>query len=163
MISYKPARSGSAHVVIPTVMSLAGLVAVTGAFNQHTFAPAVLQLVGVAILAGAVLIVNRFSAATYLYTVDEDTPDLLCVYRIAGKRKTPVISADLGSAISVRELTPDNSAKTPGSRRVNCCLNIFPKRRAAVLFDSDGSLSELLLEVDDEFLQTLIGRISAGS
>lgn len=159
MISYKPPREGSAHIVLPLALILCGLTAMLGAGYQKSFAPTILQTVGLVFLAASVIVINRYSTATYLYTLDEETPGLLCVHKIVGKKKTTPITADMSTAVGVRILTPEDHGRTPGARRVNMCLNLFPRKRMAILFRRGEDLTELVIETDDIFFAEIESRI----
>ena len=162
MISFKPSRQGSAHVVLPLTLILCGLTALLGAAYQTAFAPAILQAVGFLLLGSSIPVLNRYTLATFLYTVGEETPDLLCVRRIMGKSRTTPVTADLNTAVGVRILTPEDHARPSGARRVNMCLNMFPKKRMAITFLQDGVTTELVLETDDEFyseIEDMINKI----
>ena len=153
MVSYKPGRQGSAHLVLPMTLTLCGLIALLGAVYQHTFAPAILQAVGFLLLGGAVFVINRYAVPTFIYTLDEETPGLLCIHRLTGKKKTTPITADMRLAESVRVLTDGSHAKPDGAKRVNMCLNIFPQKRMAILFRDGETLTELVIETDDSFFE----------
>ena len=159
MISYKPSRTGYAHVIVPLVLILCGLSAVFGSTWQNAYAPALLQLLGFAALSGAIFFINRYSITTFVYTVDEETPGLLCVYRITGKKKTVAASVDLKSAVGARLITPDSAKKAPGTRRLNCCLNLFPAKRAVITYGPKKSPVELVIETDDAFFEEIEKRI----
>lgn len=162
MVSFKPARSGSAHIALPAGLVLCGLSALLGAAYKNVFYPALLQAIGFVLLGAAVLAINRYSLPTFIYTVDEETPELLCVHRIVGKKKQTPITADLRLAVSVRMLTAEQHSKPSGARRVNLCLNVFPGKRMAILFRDKGRPTELVLETDDDFFHEIEKRVNAG-
>ena len=162
MISFKPSRRGSVHLVLPLTMILCGMVAFIGAACGYTAAPSVLWAVGAAALAGSVPIILRYTLATFVYTIDEETPGLLCVHRYTGGKKTTPVTADLRFARGVRLLTPDGRAAARGTGRVNMCLNLFPERRMAIAFETDGRICELILETDAEFFAEVEKRVRSG-
>ena len=157
MISYKPARHDRAHIVLPLLLMLAGSVALFGAALAVSFMPAVLQAAGLALFAVAVFIITRYSLCTVYYTIGEDSPDLLCVYRITGNKKTVPISVDLTTSRSV--IRVGENYEKQGKRRVNMCLNIFPRERVAILFGEGADSVELLIEADDVFFDEIVQRI----
>ena len=161
MQSYKPSRIGRVHIVLPLALIFCGVAAVCGSSMQHTFAPMILQLVGVAALAAAIYVINRYSLTTFLYTVDEETPNLLCVYRIVGKKKVIAATADLAAA-SVRFVeksgavaVPAEGGVNPGAeddgKKVNLCLNVFPAATAHVTLDTPYGRRTLVIECDEAF------------
>ncbi len=162
MISYKPSRRGSVHLVLPLAMDLCGVVAFLGAAYGNTAAPSVLWAIGVLSVVGSVPVILRYTLSTFVYTVDEETPGLLCVHKYTVKRKTTPVTADLGLARGVRMLTPDDRAPARGAGRVNMCLNLFPERRMAVTFEIDGRITELVIETDAEFFAVIEKRIASG-
>ena len=151
MKDFKPSRIGRTHIVLPLVLIFAGLVAIFGASWQHTFMPAILQAVGVLCLAYSIFVVNRYSLTAFIYTIGEDSPDLLCVYRINGKKKKIDLTVDLSLAVSAVRAKDGVFPKARGVRRVSRCLNIFPEDRAIITIKSGDDVTELIIEVDDEF------------
>lgn len=157
MISYKPSRCNNAHIYIPLLLILAGFVALFGSVAVNAAIPAIMQFVGLAFLSVAVFIINRYSLTTFCYTIDEDTPDLFQVHRITGRKQTVPISVDLTTARSIRRI--DENSKPEAKRRVNMCLNLFPREKAAILFGEDGDSVELLIEADHIFFAQIEERI----
>ncbi len=153
MISYKPSRCNNAHIYLPLLFILAGCVALLGASAVNALIPAVMQAVGVLLLSVAVFIMTRYSLSTVYYTVGEDTPDLFQVHKINGRRPTIPISVDLKSARKIYR--PDENTKSEAKRRVNMCLNIFPKEKAAILFGEGKDSVELLIEADAIFFEQI--------
>ena len=157
MISYKPSRCNNAHIVLPLLLILAGVVAILGSTGIKVFVPAVLQGIGVLLFSIATYIINRYSLTTVYYTIGEDTPDLLCVHRITGNKKTTPVSVDLAKARSVTRM--EEGFESQAKRRVNMCLNIFPRERVAILFGEGTESTELIIEADDIFFEQIRERI----
>jgi len=159
MISYKPSRCNNAHIYIPLSLMLAGCVALMSASAVNALVPAVMQAVGIVLFTAAVFIMTRYSLSTVYYTVGEDTPDLLQVHKITGKRPSIPISVDLKTARKIYR--PDENTKSEAKRRVNMCLNILPKEKAAILFGDGKDSVELIIEADAIFFKQIeehIGR-----
>ena len=157
MISYKPSRCNNAHIYLPLMLMLAGCVAIFGASAVNALVPAIMQGVSIILFTAAVFILNRYSLTTVYYTVGEDTPDLLQVHKINGKRPSIPISVDLKTARKIYR--PDENTPSEAKRRVNMCLNLFPKEKAAILFGDGKDSVELLIEADDVFFDEIVQRI----
>ena len=149
MISYKPSRCNNAHIYLPLALMLAGCVAMIGASAVNALVPAIMQGVGIVLFTVAVFIMTRYSLSTVYYTVGEDTPDLLQVHKINGKRPSIPISVDLKTARKIYR--PDENTPSEAKRRVNMCLNLFPKEKAAILFGDGKDSVELIIEADAMF------------
>lgn len=149
MISYKPSRVNNAHIYVPLLLMLAGCVALFGASAVNALIPAIMQAVGIGLFTAAVFIMTRYSLTTVYYTVGEDTPNLLQVHKINGKRPSVPISVDLKTARKIYR--PDENTRSEAKRRVNMCLNLFPKEKAAILFGDGKDSVELLIEADEIF------------
>ena len=153
MISYKPSRCNNAHIYLPLMLMLAGCVAIFGASAVNALVPAIMQGVSIILFTAAVFILNRYSLTTVYYTVGEDTPDLLQVHKINGKRPSIPISVDLETARKIYR--PDENTPSEAKRRVNMCLNLFPKEKAAILFGDGKDSVELLIEADAIFFEQI--------
>ncbi len=153
MISYKPSRCNNAHIYLPLLFMLAGCVALLGASAVNALVPAIMQAVGIVFFTVAVFIMTRYSLSTVYYTIGEDTPDLLQVHKINGRKPSIPISVDLKSARKIYR--PDKSTRSEAKRRVNMCLNILPKEKAAILFGDGKDSVELLIEADAIFFEQI--------
>ena len=153
MISYKPSRCNNAHIYLPLLFMLAGFVALLGASAVNALVPAIMQAVGIVFFTVAVFIMTRYSLSTVYYTIGEDTPDLLQVHKINGRKPSIPISVDLKSARKIYR--PDESTRSEAKRRVNMCLNILPKEKAAILFGDGKDSVELLIEADAIFFEQI--------
>ena len=165
MQSYKPSRIGKAHIILPLGLIFCGIAAVCGSSMQHTFAPMILQVVGAAALVGAIWVINRYSVPTFLYTVDEETPDLLCVYRIVGKKKVTAATADLklarvkyveGGAAAVPAVEGGRpEPEIDEGKKINLCLNMFPAATAHITLAAADGNRTLIIECDAGFFAEL--------
>lgn len=153
MISYKPSRCNNAHIYLPLLFMLAGFVALLGASAVNALVPAIMQAVGIVFFTVAVFIMTRYSLSTVYYTIGEDTPDLLQVHKINGRKPSIPISVDLKSARKIYR--PDENTRSEAKRRVNMCLNILPKEKAAILFGDGKDSVELLIEADAIFFEQI--------
>ncbi len=153
MISYKPSRCNNAHIYLPLLFMLAGFVALLGASAVNALVPAIMQAVGIVLFTVAVFIMTRYSLSTVYYTIGEDTPDLLQVHKINGRKPSIPISVDLKSARKIYR--PDENTRSEAKRRVNMCLNILPKEKAAILFGDGKDSVELLIEADAIFFEQI--------
>ena len=153
MISYKPSRCNNAHIYLPLMLMLAGCVAIIGASAVNALVPAIMQAVSIILFTAAVFIMNRYTLTTVYYTVGEDTPDLFQVHKINGKKPSVPISVDLKTARKIYR--PDENTPSEAKRRVNMCLNIFPKEKTAILFGDGKDSVELIIEADAVFFSQL--------
>ncbi len=104
----------------------------------------------------------RYCFTSYIYELEDG---ILYVKTGIGKKQNTVFTLDMKLAVGI---TQDKETKRLTSlygeiyKKFNCCQNLFPKERCAVIYDS-GKRMAVVLEGNSELADVLKNHISAFS
>ena len=149
MYIYNPKKETKAHIVIPIVLILIGMIAVLAA-GIGPVPIAVMQAIGFVCLAIAIHLISRYSLTDHTYEADSEKR-VLNVRKLMGKKITLVAAIEYDDIISVDKKDKEYSLKEKYKKTYkvhNFCNNIFPASEYCIVCDIDGQDIAVIIEAD---------------
>ncbi len=161
--SEQPQRSGRTVQVLMLVCMLSGIVLFAASMYVPSF-PAVLQLLGVALMVAGIALVGVYQTK-YIYRIEPDSRGVegydFVVVQIKNRRELVVCRLGLADVRKIEEQTEQNRdaiKKKYAEQKLTVhsyCVDIAPARSQYISFDDGGEQVVIRLQASEQLMDLL--------